>query len=401
MEKVLVVDDNEDNRRLLSIILEKAGYRVIMVNSGQAGLDRAFADEPDLILLDIMMPGMDGYEVCRILKGDERTVNVPVIFISALGTVKDKIRGLEVGGSDYVTKPFDRGEVLARVRSHLDIRRLSRELIRANRELRDKQRRLDDDLKAAAGIQKTLLPHKLPQMEDMEFSWKFFPCETIGGDIFNVSGLDEDTLSLYMVDVSGHGVPSALVTVSVSQSLQPHGSGIVRRKIDQPPYFRITAPREVLKALDEEYPIERFGKYFTIVYLIIDRAKGRFVYSAAGHPPPVMLHRDGSCEILEKGGPIIGLGGDENPFEEEEKVLVPGDKLVLYTDGVVEYEDREGAFFGSERLFGLLERVKDEPIGVILDRVFEDLVAFGGDARLHDDVTLLGFEFKGLKSGVS
>jgi sigma-B regulation protein RsbU (phosphoserine phosphatase) len=401
MEKVLVVDDNEDNRRLLSVILEKAGYAIVHARDGHEALRMAFESEPDLILLDIMMPGMDGYEVCRVVKQDERTAHLPVIFISALDDAKDKIRGLEIGGDDYITKPFNKGEVLARVRTHLNIRRLSRELVRANRDLTEKQRRLDDDLQAAAGIQKMLLPQNLPDMEDVEFGWKFLPCDTIGGDIFNVHRLDEDHLAFYMLDVSGHGVPSALVTVSVSQALQPHGDGIVRQKTDQPPFFRITAPREVLKALDGEYPIERFGKFFTIVYLCLDRRKGRFVYSAAGHPPPVMLHRDGPLDILEKGGPIIGLGGVGNPFEEEERGLKAGDKLIFYTDGVVEYEDGQGAFYGSERFFNLLERVKGEPIGAILDHVFDDLMDFGGDTKLHDDVTLLGFEFKGLKPRAS
>jgi serine phosphatase RsbU (regulator of sigma subunit)/ABC-type phosphate/phosphonate transport system substrate-binding protein len=264
----------------------------------------------------------------------------------------------------------------------------------ANTALMEKQGRLDEDLKAAAGIQRSLLPQGIPAFENFAFGWKFMPSDTIGGDIFDVFQLDEEHLALYVLDVSGHGVPSALVTVSVSQALHPHGDGILKKKISDPPYYRIVYPVEVLNDLDNEYPIERFEKYFTIFYSVIHVKSGMMTYSNAGHPPPVLLHRDGGLELLEKGGTIIGLG-NVVPFEEEQIKLRAGDKLIFYTDGVVEFQNAEGEFYGEERFHMILKEKKDRPIGDILDAVLRDMAEFGKDAKLRDDVSLMGLEYKG------
>ena len=128
---VLVVDDNPDNLRLLSGILTDQGYKVRPAPSGALALKSVRSTLPDLILLDIKMPEMDGYEVCRRLKAEEQTSDIPVIFISALDDVMDKVKGFGVGAVDYITKPFQHEEVLARVRTHLELRRLQTQLERA------------------------------------------------------------------------------------------------------------------------------------------------------------------------------------------------------------------------------------------------------------------------------
>lgn len=387
-ERILVIDDSDDSRELIGRFLGKAGYEVMAATGGQDGLTKAFAAAPDLILLDIMMPGMDGYEVCETLKKESRTRDIPVIFLSALGESRDKIRGLEIGGADYITKPFDRGEALARVRSHLKIRRLTKEVMAANRELREKQRRLDEDLQAAAGIQQSLLPKLLPTTAAFDMAWKYIPSEAIGGDIFNVFPLDGERLAFYMLDVSGHGVPSALVTVSVSQSLQPLSGQIIKNKNN------FASPGEVLTALDQEYPIERFDKYFTMFYGILDAGEGVLTYSSAGHPPPVLLHEGTPYDLLDKGGPIIGLGGSV-PFEEEAVSLTAGDKVILYTDGVSECQDAQGAFYGEQRFYQLLETLKKKPIAVIMEEIVKDIGAFLSGVKPQDDITLLGMEYSG------
>lgn len=395
--KILTVDDLEDNRDLMACILGEMGYEVEGAGDGQEAVQKAFTFEPDLILLDVLMPKLNGYEVCEILKNDPRTNDIPVIFLSAMGGPQDKIRGLEIGGVDYITKPFDRQEVLARVAVQLKIRRLSKEILEANRNLQEKQRRLDEDLRVAAGIQQTLLPQKLPVMDEFAIAWKFLPSDVIGGDIFNIYRLDGQTLALYMIDVSGHGVPSALITVSVSQALQPHDDGILKKRTGKPPYYRIQRPQKVLNFLAKEYPLERFGKIFTVVYAILDIQKGQLIYSSAGHPPPVLLHPDGGLELLEKGGPIIGLNA-KIPFAEEQIRLRLGDVLIFYTDGIVEFQNEEGLFYGAERFYGLLRRLKNRPIDELLDEVIGDLLAFGGGSKLRDDVSILGMEYK--KEGI-
>ncbi len=391
-EKILIVDDNGVNRTLLATILKMAGFETAEAQSGEEALAKVVEFLPDLVLLDIMMPGMDGYEVCAALKADERTAAIPVIFLSALSEAADKIRGLETGGADYVTKPFSKGEVLARVRNQLKIRNLTQRLMQTNRELMEKQRKLDEDLKAAAVIQSSLLPTRPPTFRNLTIAWRFQPCDLVGGDIFNVCQLDECHLGIYMVDVSGHGVPGAMVTVSVSQILQPE-SGYLKKHQDDFPYYRIVSPVEVCQALDREYPIERFDKHFTIIYAVIHAHSGHLKYCSAAHPPPVLLRADGRIELLDRIGTFIGLGGIV-PFEEDEKQLVDGDRLVFYTDGVVECEDEKGAFFGQGQFLTLLQKLQAEPLERFLDKILEALVGFAGPAGFRDDVSLVGIEFR-------
>lgn len=396
-EKVLVVDDSSVNRTLLAAILKKAGFEIVEAQSGEEALAKVAEVLPDLVLLDIMMPGIDGYEVCAALKADERTAAIPVIFLSALSEAADKIKGLETGGADYVTKPFDKGEVLARVRSQLKIRNLTQRLMQTNRELMEKQRKLDEDLKAAAIIQSSLLPTRPPTFHNLTIAWRFQPCDLIGGDIFNVCQLDECHLGIYMVDVSGHGVPGAMVTVSVSQALQPE-SGYLKKSQDDYPHYEIVSPVEVCRALDREYPIERFDKHFTIIYAVLNAHSGRLKYCSAAHPPPVLLRADGRIELLDRIGTFIGLDGIV-PFEEDEKQLADGDRLVFYTDGVVECEDEKGVFFGQERLLALLRKLQEEPLERLLDNLLAALVGFTGAAGFRDDVSLVGIEFRAPLTG--
>lgn len=387
-EIILVVDDDKTNRTLLSIILKKAGYRVMEAEDGQDALAKTLETPVDLVLLDIMMPNMDGYEACRRMKEDTGTRDIPVIFLSAKTETRDKIMGLESGGADYVTKPFDKGEVLARVRSQLRIRNLTREVI-------EKQKHLDNDLKVAAGIQQSLLPsRKVPENSHLKWAWRFKPCQEIGGDIFNILRLDETHLAVYMLDVSGHGVASALVTVSASQMLQPHTNTLVRHGSGKGSRNEMIGPVDVVKQLDHEYPMERFDKYFTLVYLLIDTEKGLLRYCNAGHPPPILFRADGIVEKLEKGGPMIGLQG-ALPFEEGKIALTSGDRIILYTDGVVEYEKANLDFYGEERFRAVITKSAELPIEAFLDAIMEDLTTFGEGAPPRDDVSLLAFEYKG------
>jgi len=392
-EKIFIVDDNMVNRKLLAAILKKEGYELLEAVDGGEAVKFALEEQPDLILLDIMMPVKDGYQVCREIKADSRTSSIPIIFLSAKTQVEDKIKGLDLGGSDYVTKPFDRGEVLSRVRSHLKIASLSKEVLEANRELLAKQRRLNEDLVAAGGIQRSLLPQKPPRMDIIDVAWRFMPCESIGGDIFNVVRLDEDHWVLYMLDVSGHGVPAALVAVSVSQILQPHQGLLLKESIKPPPFYKVVSPADVLSKLDQEYPMERFGRYFTISYNLLNVRNGSIRYSNAAHPPPMLLHENGAMELLDKGGTIIGMGGIL-PFEEGEIFAQKGDKLFIFTDGIAEYENRDGEVYGEERFQQELTRLRNEPISVVIDGVMDSLMKFGDDNKPQDDITLLGIDFK-------
>jgi sigma-B regulation protein RsbU (phosphoserine phosphatase) len=391
-EKILIVDDSEDLRKLLSLTLIKSGYDVTEAVDGNDAMEKAHTFKPDLILLDIIMPLLDGFEVCKELKNDEHTSHIPIIFLSGKTDTADKIKGLEIGGSDYITKPFDKGEIIARVQTHLKIQRLTNELIEKNQELTEKQRRLDEDLVAAGGIQKSLLPLKSPDIKHLDIAWKFLPSYLVGGDIFNFLQLDEDDVAFYIIDVSGHGVPSALVTASVSQLLQHQNSNVTQRKGEAYKGYINVSPREVLEILDSEYPLSRFEKYFTMVYAIINVNDGNIIYSNAAHPPPILLHSDGSHELLETGGTIIGMDGIL-PFEEERKNLHKGDRIIFYTDGVTEFQNDNGDFYSEERFLSILKENKNKKVGVMLDAVITSIEDFGGNAEFQDDISLVGIEY--------
>ncbi len=391
--RILIVDDNQINRRVLISMLDRKRYTLLTAADGAEALAMARADPPDLILLDIVMPGMDGYQVCDELKADPRTERVPVVFLSALADTADKIRGLELGAVDYITKPFDQGEVVARVRSQLKIQRLATELLRANRELSEKQDFIDQDLRAAGAIQHSLLPAAPPPSDTLRMAWRFMPCGRVGGDLFNFCAVTPDELAVFMIDVSGHGVPAAMVTVSLSQFLcAASGHLLAAATADSAP--RAAAPAEVLRRLEREYPMERFDKYFTIAYALIEHRTGRLRYSLGGHPQPLLLRADSRLEILDAGGPLIGSGSGL-PFEEGEAQLEPGDRLLLYTDGIVEVREPSGASLGEHALHDTVIAARDLPMAALCDRVLESAVAFGAGCRPDDDITLAVLEFHG------
>src|SRR5438046_1215846 len=202
-------------------MLKDRGYKVRPVPSGKLALLAARRDPPDLILLDINMPEMNGYEVCEHLKADDRLKGIPVIFISALTEQLDKVKAFAMGGVDYLTKPFQMEELHARVETHLKLRRLQIELAEANARLAKANGRMSRDLKAAAKIQATFLPREVPRVPGTGFAWVYRPCDELAGDGLNVIPLGDGKVGLYILDVSGHAVASALLSATLSRVRSP------------------------------------------------------------------------------------------------------------------------------------------------------------------------------------
>ena len=263
-------------------------------------------------------------------------------------------------------------------------------------QLMEKQRLLDEDLKSAAEIQKSLLPSSFPLVDNYRFAARFIPCERIGGDIYNVFQLDEDRVVIYVIDVSGHGVPAAMVTVSVSQMLHPttgyfcSSSGLQL----SPCNTGLASPKEVLQALDFNFPIERFDKYFTMSYVVLNHREATLLSCNAGHPPPALLRPDGNIELLDQGGSIVGLGGVV-PFEEETKTLAQGDKVIFYTDGLTEYSNSSGELYGEQRLLNMMRNHAKSSIEKIVDALVDSVLEFGDKIPPNDDITLVAVEVLG------
>jgi sigma-B regulation protein RsbU (phosphoserine phosphatase) len=382
-KKILIIDDDENARALMCLILSNEGYDVVLASDGQSGVLKAMQDVPDLILLDIMMPNVDGYATCQQLKALPQVKEIPVLFLSALTEAQDKIRGLEMGGVDFVTKGGDRGELLARVRTQLTIRALTQELIQKNAMLMEKQQRLAEDLQAAALIQHQLLPNQELKLPKVTLDWKFLPCEFIGGDIFNAFQVGANHLAFYILDVSGHGVPSAIVSASISEILRESRIGTSSSAPAN--------PIEIFSSLEKEFPFERFNRFITMAYLLYNTDTGKLIYSNAGHPPPYLLKKNGKLELLEKGGPLIGVS-ENTLFEEGEINLETGDKVILYTDGITEMQNTKGDFLGTEVFAKLLEELKGEPIERLVEGLFQHLDQFRNNHPPQDDVSFLGVE---------
>jgi sigma-B regulation protein RsbU (phosphoserine phosphatase) len=395
-DKVLLVDDNPTNLQVLFQTLKGEGYKLLIAKSGEQALGVAKKTRPAMILLDIMMPGIDGFEACKRLKADPDTADAAVIFLSALTETSDKVRGLELGAVDYISKPFDPDEVIARVATHLKIRRLERRLSQQNQELEAINRRMKLDLEAAARVQRALLPTEPPANERAAFAWTYRPCEDLGGDSMNVFAFDDRFIGVYVLDVCGHGVSSSLLAVSVSRHLNvtdEHSSLLVEASEESGGRV-ITSPAEVARRLNRLYPMDsRSRLYFTFLYGILDTADGSFRFVSAGNQGPTVIRADGQIEIHDVPAVPVGLLPDSD-YEDALIQLGAGDCLYLHSDGLSEERSEDGEEFGRDRMSGVLAEHKAEGMDKALEALVEAVVAWRGDEHLRDDVVLLGVECK-------
>jgi sigma-B regulation protein RsbU (phosphoserine phosphatase) len=386
---ILIVDDSEAVRRLLHAYLRMEGYEVIEASNGRMGLTTVAEKRPDLILLDISMPIMDGYSVCAHLQHDENFRSIPIIMLSSLSDTESKMRAFELGAVDYITKPVSRGELAARIQTHLTISRLTTSLQQANQELLANQKQLLESLHAAADLQKNLLPKSIPDCKKLHFASFFKPCQEVGGDIYNIQRLDSEHLALYVIDVSGHGFSAAMMTALASQALSK--SGTIVTSVSADGERTVSSPRSVIQALDEEFPLSRFNLYMTIIYLLVNTTEESFRYCCAGHPPAVHVLADGSLNTLNAGGPPAGMGG---VWEEGEGLLNNGDRIYFYTDGISEYHNENGEYYSDERLLQSMRDVRNLPLQAAVQNIIGEVKKFGNQTPSDDDMTFLALERK-------
>ncbi len=242
-------------------------------------------------------------------------------------------------------------------------------------------------------IQRSLLPSSPPATDKVIAAWRFLPCEQNAGDLFSFNQLTKKDLAFHVIDVSGHGVPAAMMTVALSQSLATDNGHTLQPSEDGESVI-VVPPGEVLHHLDVEYPIDRFERHFTIAYMLLDLESGTLRYSRAGHPLPFILRRDGRLEELAAGGTIIGLGGVV-PFEEGECQLESGDRLFIYTDGIPEAANARGEFFGEDALYRTLQNARELPLDDACGTLIEAVQEFAGTRDFEDDVTLFAIEYDG------
>jgi sigma-B regulation protein RsbU (phosphoserine phosphatase) len=372
---ILVVDDSATNLQILVRTLQGTGHRILAAKDGPSALDIAKRAQPDLMLLDVMMPGMDGFEVCRTLKATPETRNIVVIFLSARGEVSDKVSGLELGAIDYVTKPIQSEEVLARVAAHLSRQYLEREL----RKSRD---RLDKELAGAASMQRLLLPPAMPPHPSIGFGSFYQTSRHAGGDYYDVLPLGGDRFGLLVADVSGHGAPAAIVMAMIRAVVHTY-PGVA----DDPP--------AVLHYINRHFQfLWDTPMYATALYAVLDAGRGTMRLASAGHPLPLIAPRGGAVTLPSIDTAMCLLWQELATVPCVELPLAAGDRWVFFTDGITDRQSQDGTMFDLDRLSAALARHSADVPADIVNAIVAELDAFSGGQEPEDDQTLVVVGFK-------
>lgn len=368
----MVVDDIPANLRLLTQILLDRGYDIRAAANGARALASIETDPPDLLLLDIRMPGMDGFEVCLRMKENPRFKDIPVIFISALDDIEDKMSAFSAGGVDYITKPFQIEEVIARVETHLALRRLQQHLQEANR-------RMEQELQLAAVVQASMMRRHMPQIPGWQLAVNLTPAKMICGDFFDAFRLPDGKIAFLIADVVDKGVGAALY-MSMSCAL-------LRTYIMEHPIN----PERVLRIVNDRILEDTATEEFVTVFLgILDAASGEIIYSNAGHHPPLLVRagQPEKIELLARTGTVLGILEDQT-WGQGKIQLSAGDTLVLYTDGVPDAENEAREFFGMQRFTDCVSAHQAEAPEDIQRALMDAIKSFTGPAEQFDDIALL------------
>ncbi len=379
--RVLVVDDARAN---VDILVEglKADHKLSIALNGETALQIAARTPPDLVLLDIMMPGLDGYEVCRRMRQMPETAEVPIMFLSSLEEVRDKTRGFEVGANDYLTKPFEMLEVKARVKSLLKAKAYSDAV----------KEQIAGELRVAREIQMGMLPHDFTPMEKaygVSFGAVLEPAREVGGDLYGVCAAGPERLLLFLGDVSGKGIPASMFMVRAISLAR-----LLARDIAE--------PERILARLNDELAEDNpSGMFVTFLCAVFEPRSRRLTLANAGHCRPVLLE-DGEpprWAVKELGTALGFEPGLE--FQRTELTLRDGDTLILYSDGVSEAFNPEEECYGDKRLLADAGLLSGQSATAITEGLLRKVRAFAGQAPQSDDIAILSLRVNGAGAGAS
>ena len=395
-QTILAVDDDVDILDLLEISLDSDGYNVITAGDGLDAIAKAKSHMPDLIVLDLMMPKMDGFEVIDNLRSDSQTRVIPVIMLTARAQITEKLQGLDAGADDYITKPFDLKELSARIKAVLGRTQPTKyinPLIGAMGDWFSETgvEQLATHLKTAATIQQRLLPQLPPDIPGFDINGVLRSSTSVSGDFYDFIPLDDGCLGIVIADVRGKGIPAALLMVMIRTALR-----LVCRQE--------SSPAAVIKSINDLLVIDTEPDLFaTMVYGILNSNAMTFTYSNAGHCPPLHLKdaeirkergtgiqgKKLTIQQLRTGGMVAG-SFDFAEFDNETVELQRGDTIFFYTDGITEAErEKDSAFYGEERLLDVIRSSKNLSAEKICKTIEDNLVDFIGRKQQTDDLTLV------------
>ncbi len=364
---ILIVDDNPANVEILQMRLLANGYEIITATNGQLGLDMAREMQPDLILLDIMMPKIDGLEVCRRLKADPDLPFMPIILVTAKAESKDVVAGLDAGGDEYLAKPVDHAALVARVQSMLRIKDLHDTVLAQSTQL-------EKQLKTATKIQSLFWP-QLPEIKSGAKVWATsVPAAYVSGDLYDVIPMPDDSLLAYVADVSDKGVPAALIMAALSTRIR-----IVSRTQNEIDKILESVNTSLYNLISEE------GFFATIVLVKYWPTSGKMELTLGGHLQPLRIVDGDVGQLPQLEGISLGITPHAR-FEKKETTLCPGESIFLFSDGLIEAENEDQELFGTHRLMQFIKIKGRPPVGQVL---LEEINKWRGNAKINDDLTLL------------
>ena len=385
---ILVVDDDALSLRLLIALVEKLGHRPISASDGLTAWDLYRTHHCRVVISDWNMPGLDGIELLTRIRSLPGYSYTYFIMLTSRSEREDVSAGMTAGADDLLIKPIGRDDLEARLNVAQRIVLLHSELARRNHELSAVNDRMRQDLQAAVKVQEALLPVNMPKIDGLDFAWLYRPCDQLGGDTLNLYRLDEHHLGFYVLDVSGHGVSSALLAVQVSRFLSPliAAGSLPKRAIAERPGYRLASPLEVVEELNHLFPMSDTAmQYFTIIY-------GH--YHIPSHSVNIAVtHRDGRVTIHELSSIPIGFfPADTAQFAEARLVLAPGDRIHFFSDGVVETMSPSQEIIGNERLAAIMARAVGESAVSAQESVVKALADWRDQAPPTDDVSIVTIE---------
>lgn len=383
LPKILIVDDEPFNIDYLEQELEESNYTTIAATNGQEALEQVQAESPDLVLLDIMMPIMDGFEVLARLKDDPSTRDIPVIIISADNNMNSVVKGIQLGAEDYLPKPFEPTLLHARISSSL-----------VKKNLRDMQKlylkSLERELEIGRDIQKGFLPAQLPAVDGWKIAAYFKAAREVSGDFYDAYLLPDGDLMCVVGDVCGKGVGAALfMTLFRSLIRATSTTDVFYGKQSTQPLTHAERLGQIISFTNNYVATTHYSaSMFATVFIgIIDLKKGRLTYLCCGNEQPVIARMGGEITTLQTTGPIVGIIPDA-PFPAVETLIDKGDLLIAFSDGLTDALNPQEEAFGRERLLSLLNEGDARP-AVLVKTIEQRLQQFIDTADQFDDITVL------------
>ena len=383
MSPILVIDDDITIQLTLQRILQKQGYEVAIAANGETGLEMAMALQPAIIICDWMMPGLKGPDVCRRLRERSELSCSFLILLTAFDEIERVVRGLDAGADDFLTKPTERAELQARIRAGMRSYELKRKL-----KLQSEQ--IEAELADAASYVRSLLPP--PLRGEVSTYWEFLPSAQLGGDSFHCFWLNEHSLVIYLLDVSGHGVGAALLSATLMNILRSQSL----------PETDFEQPEQVLQALNRRFRMgDQDDKYFTIWYGVYRPSSRQLLYSSAGHPPAILI--DESSQSLQSlQTPALAIGMFDNSEYGQQGCSIPADSsLYLFSDGIFEIDCQADSerreLWGFDNFVRLLQATHQacaEHPEEVIPSITTQVQKIQGMHRFSDDVSLLQAVFR-------